>query len=106
MLKFFTHLKLQIQKNNRKYIKKKYIKKYEDIQNNHFHNFLHKQTEYSSFNFTEFQEMNRISSPILSPDGLYIIYSVRKWNSTLDKSYTNLQYIIIKSNEVKDLTPK
>ena len=63
-------------------------------------------TEYSSFNFTEFQEMNRISSPILSPDGLYIIYSVRKWNSTLDKSYTNLQYTIIKSKEVKDLTPK
>ena len=50
--------------------------------------------------------MNRISSPILSPDGLYIIYSVRKWNSTLDKSYTNLQYTIIKSKEVKDLTPK
>ena len=63
-------------------------------------------TEYSSFNFTEFQEMNLISSPILLPDGLYIIYSIRKWNSTLDKSYTNLQYTIIKSNEVKDLTPK
>ena len=57
-------------------------------------------------NATKLQEMNRISSPILSPDGLYIIYSVRKWNSTLDKSYTNLQYTIIKSNEVKDLTPK
>ena len=68
--------------------------------------FINILAQYSPFSFKEFQEMNRISSPILSPDGLYLIYSVRKWNSTIDKSYTNLQYTIIKTKEVKDLTPK
>ena len=62
--------------------------------------------KYSPFNFKEPQEMNRILSPILSSDGLHFIFSVRKWNSKLDKSYTNLQYTIIKTKEVKDLTPK
>ena len=52
------------------------------------------------------QGMNRISSPVLSPDGLYVIYEVRKWNSETDKSYTNLQYSSLKTKEVKDLTPK
>jgi hypothetical protein len=50
--------------------------------------------------------MNRISSPILSPDGNYIIYSVRKWNSLTNKSYTNLQYSSIQTKDPKDLTPK
>ena len=52
------------------------------------------------------QGMNRISSPVLSPDGLYVIYEVRKWNSETDKSYTNLQYSSLKTKEVIDLTPK
>ena len=50
--------------------------------------------------------MNRISSPILSPDGNYVIYSVRKWNSLTNKSYTNLQYSSIQTKDPKDLTPK
>ena len=50
--------------------------------------------------------MNRLSDPVLSPDGLYVIYSVRKWSSSTDKSYTNLQYSSLKTKKVEDLTPK
>ena len=63
-------------------------------------------TQKAEFNAQKLQEMNRISSPVVSPDGLYVIYSVRKWDSKTDKSYTNLQYSSIKTKEVKDLTPK
>ena len=63
-------------------------------------------TQKVQFTAKNLQEMNRISSPVLSPDGLYVIYSVRKWNSISDKSYTNLQYSSLKTKEVKDLTPK
>ena len=59
-----------------------------------------------TFTAKNLQEMNRISSPVLSPDGLYVIYSVRKWDSSTDKSYTNLQYSSLKTKEIKDLTPK
>ena len=58
------------------------------------------------FNFTEFQSMNRILNPILSPDEKYIVYSVQKWNSTTNKIYTNLQYSEIKTKEIKNLTLK
>ena len=58
------------------------------------------------FNFTEFQSMNRILNPILSPDGKFIVYSVQKWNSITNKLYTNLQYSDIKTKEIKNLTPK
>ena len=68
--------------------------------------FSHIISLYSPFNITQFQEMNRLSDPVLSPDGLYIIYSVKKWNSKTDKSYTNLQYTTITTKETKDLTPK
>ena len=54
----------------------------------------------------DLQESHRISSPVLSPNGQYVIYSVRKWNSSTNKSYTNLQYSSLKTKEVKDLTPK
>jgi dipeptidyl aminopeptidase/acylaminoacyl peptidase len=62
-------------------------------------------TDYEPLNFTEFQSMNRISSPVISPDGLYIVYSVKKWNPTENKSYTNLQYTTIKTKKVNNLTP-
>ena len=60
----------------------------------------------TQFTAKDLQEMNRISSPVLSPDGLYVIDSVRKWDSSTDKSYTNLQYSSLKTKEIKDLTPK
>ena len=40
-----------------------------------FSNTLEQKAE---FNAQKLQEMNRISSPVLSPDGLYVIYSLRK----------------------------
>ena len=43
------------------------------------------------FDPTTFQSLNRLSSPILSPDGLYVVYTVRKWNKTAGKSATNIQ---------------
>ena len=58
------------------------------------------------FTAKNLQEMNRISSPVISPDGAYVIYSVRKWDSSTDKSYTNLQYSSLETKELKDLTPK
>ena len=42
-------------------------------------------TDYEPLNFTEFQSMNRILNPILSPDDKYIVYSVQKWNPTTNK---------------------
>ena len=56
-------------------------------------------TQKAEFNAQKLQEMNRISSPVLSPDGLYVIYSVRKWDSKTDKSYTNLQYSSLKTKK-------
>ena len=43
------------------------------------------------FDPTTFQSLNRLYSPILSPDGLYVVYTVRKWNKTAGKSATNIQ---------------
>ena len=63
-------------------------------------------TQKEPFTAKDLQEMNRISSPVISPDGLYVIYSVKKWDSLTYKSYTNLQYSSIKTKELFDLTPK
>ena len=68
--------------------------------------FFNISSQKSQFTAKDLQEMNRISSPVLSPDGLYVIYSVRKWSSSTDKSYTNLQYSSLKTKKVEDLTPK
>ena len=38
----------------------------------------------------EVQQFDRMSSPVLSSDGKYVIYTIRKLNQTTDKSYTNL----------------
>ena len=41
-------------------------------------NFSYTLSQKAEFNAQKLQEMNRISSPVLSPDGLYVIYSLRK----------------------------
>ena len=53
----------------------------------------------------EVQQFDRMSSPVLSPDGKYVIYTIRKWNQTTDKSYTNLQYTEISTKTRGFLTP-
>ena len=53
----------------------------------------------------EVQEFDRMSSPVLSPDGKYVIYTVRKWTQETQKSYTNLQITEISSKKRGFITP-
>ena len=53
---------------------------------------------------TEFLAMPKVTDYILSPDGKYLIYDVKKWNPETGKSYTHFQYKNIEAKEVKDLT--
>ena len=53
----------------------------------------------------EVQEFDRMSSPVLSPDGKYVIYTVRKWTQETQKSYTNLQITEISSKKRGYITP-
>ena len=46
-----------------------------------------------------------MSSPVLSPDGKYVIYTVRKWTQETQKSYTNLQITEISSKKRGYITP-
>ena len=46
-----------------------------------------------------------MSSPILSPDGKYVIYTVRKWTEATQKSYTNLQFTEIATKKRGFITP-
>lgn len=53
----------------------------------------------------EVQEFDRMSSPILSPDGKYVIYTIRKWTESTQKSYTNLQFTEISTKKRGFITP-
>ena len=53
----------------------------------------------------EVQEFDRMSSPILSPDGKYVIYAIRKWSESTQKSYTNLQFTEISTKKRGFITP-
>ena len=53
---------------------------------------------------TELLAMPKVTDYILSPDGKYLIYGVKKWNPETGKSYTHFQYKNIETKEVKDLT--
>ena len=53
----------------------------------------------------EVQEFDRMSSPVLSPDGKYVIYTVRKWSQKTQKSYTNIQLTEIASKTSGFITP-
>jgi len=48
--------------------------------------------------------MPKVTDYILSPDGKYLIYGVKKWNPDTGKSFTHFQYENIETKEVKDLT--
>ena len=54
---------------------------------------------------TELLSMLKISDFTLSPDGQYLIISIKKWNPETGKSYTHLQYKNLYTNETKILTP-
>ena len=53
----------------------------------------------------EVQQFDRMSSPVLSPDGKYVIYAVRKWTESTGKSYTNLQFTEISTKKRGFITP-
>ena len=61
--------------------------------------------ELESLTPTELLSMLKISDFTLSPDGKYLIISVKKWNPETGKSYTHLQYKNLQTNETKILTP-
>ena len=53
----------------------------------------------------ELLAMPKVTDYLLSPDGKYLIYGVKKWNPSTGKSSTNFQYKNIQTLETKDLTP-
>ena len=53
----------------------------------------------------EVQQFDRMSSPVLSPDGKYVVYAVRKWTESTQKSYTNLQLTEIATKKRGFITP-
>ena len=52
----------------------------------------------------ELLSMPKVTDYILSPDGKYLIYGVKKWNPSTGKSSTNFQYKDLLTLETKDLT--
>ena len=61
--------------------------------------------DYEPLTPIEVQEFDRMSSPILSPDGKYVIYTIRKWTNSTQKSYTNLQFTEIATKKRGFITP-
>ena len=51
----------------------------------------------------DMHKMKRMSSPEISPDGKYIVYSIRKWNQD-GKVNTYLEYINLQTNKTFSLT--
>ena len=62
-------------------------------------------TSYEPLTPLELQEFDRMDSPILSPDGKYVIYCIKKWNQTTEQSYTNLQFTEIATKKRGFITP-
>ena len=54
---------------------------------------------------TDLLSVDKLSGYILSPDGKYVIFGIKKWNKDTGKSYTHLQYKNIETGEIKVLTP-
>jgi len=57
-----------------------------------------------AFTAEENHKLKRIGSPELSPDGKYIVYSIRKWNQDSGKVNTYLEYIRLSDNKTFPLT--
>ena len=54
---------------------------------------------------TDLLIVEKLSGYILSPDGKYVIFGVRKWNKENGKSYSHLQCKNIETGEINILTP-
>ena len=57
------------------------------------------------FQPVDHQSLNRMSESILSPDGKYAVFTIRKWSEETGKSSTNIQYIELKTKTVGSITP-
>ena len=57
------------------------------------------------FTGSDLQSLNRISSPVLSVEGKYVVYSSKKWNKVTGKSSTNLYYTEVSTGKQTVLTP-
>ena len=51
-----------------------------------------------------YQSLNRLSSAVLSPDGKFVIYTIKKWDKEIGKSATNIQYTNINDKTTKNVT--
>ena len=67
--------------------------------------FISTYADYEPLTPSEVQEFDRMSSPILSPDGKYVIYAIRKWTNSTQKSYINLQFTEIATKKRGFITP-
>lgn len=56
------------------------------------------------FTAEDMHKLKRMSSPEISPDGKYIVYSVRKWNQQDGKVNTYLEYLNLQTNKTFALT--
>jgi dipeptidyl aminopeptidase/acylaminoacyl peptidase len=56
------------------------------------------------FTATDLQKMNKIGSPVLSPDGKYIVYSITKWNEKTGKVNSYLECKNLENNQIFTLT--
>ena len=56
------------------------------------------------FDPTTFQSLNRLSSAVLSPDGKYVVYSIRKWDKEQGKSATYIQCTNIDDKKTQNIT--
>ena len=54
---------------------------------------------------TELLAMPKVTDYLLSPDGNYLIFGVKKWNPDTGKSYTHFQYKNLETNVTENLTP-
>lgn len=52
-----------------------------------------------TFTYEDLQSMKKFSSPILSNDGNYLVYSTSKWDSETHKTTTKIEYLDINTNQ-------
>ena len=51
-----------------------------------------------------YQSLNRLSSAVLSPDGKYVVYTIRKWEKEQNKSTTYIQCTNINDKKTQNIT--
>ena len=58
----------------------------------------------NQFTATDLHKLRRLSSPVLSPDKKYVVFSVREWNSETGRVQTHLEYTEVETGSTKLLT--